>query len=235
MRRRRGRDRVDDLCGLGIVDNDMAIGRSRDNTSIVFCVHCRVYIGFVSSELLQRLPRFYSMHSGRKVEGTREQLRRVFGPGDAGDPLAVGFLVAPGALACGDAPDFDLAILGAGGEQLRLLVEGHSDHSLIMHHEAALILILEILPQSAGLMIPNLHHAIDRTRHAELAIRRECHTFWVRFRAEFHSPCDHGRAHFGLDLGIFGHASEHVNPRILWEKAHMLLPFHSLTDERQQP
>mmetsp|Transcript_10392 Transcript_10392/g.25035 ORF Transcript_10392/g.25035 Transcript_10392/m.25035 type:complete len:214 (+) Transcript_10392:482-1123(+) len=213
----------------------MAIGRGRDNTSIVFCVDCRVYIGFVSSELFQRFPRLDSVHSGRKIEGTGQQLRGVFCPGNAGDPLVVSFLVAPGALARGDPPDLDLAILRASGEKLRLLVEGHSNHSLIMHHEAALILILEILPQSACLMVPNFHHAVDRTRHAELAIRRECHTFWMGFRAEFHSPCDHGRAHFGLDLSILGHTSEHVNPRILGKKAHMLLPFHGLTDERQQP
>mmetsp|Transcript_100301 Transcript_100301/g.312532 ORF Transcript_100301/g.312532 Transcript_100301/m.312532 type:complete len:236 (-) Transcript_100301:524-1231(-) len=235
MQRRRGRQRIQDISRLGVEDDDMAIRGPRDDLGVVFGVDGGVDVGRVAPILLQRLPGLQAVRASGLVERCGEQQRRVLGPSNRRDPLPVRTLVPPRALARGHPPDLQLAVLAARGEQLGVLREGDGDDGLVVHHEAAGLLVLQVLAQHRGLVVPDLHEAVHGARDAVLPVRREARALGVRLLPEPDGLGDRRGATLPLLLLARGHTAEDVDPGVGGQEAGVLLPLHGLADERQQP
>mmetsp|Transcript_109373 Transcript_109373/g.327105 ORF Transcript_109373/g.327105 Transcript_109373/m.327105 type:complete len:425 (+) Transcript_109373:448-1722(+) len=235
MQWRRRSQRVHDVRCLGIKHYNMAIRGPCDDLGIVASVDRRVNIRCVPPILLQGLSGFEAVCSGSLIEGCREQQRGVLGPRDRRDPLPMRALEAPSTLAGGNPPDLQLAILTPSGEQLGVLREGGGDDRLVVHHETACLLVLEVLAQDGRLVVPDLHKAVDGARDAVLPVGGEARALRVGLLAEADRPRDRRGAELALLHCIRGHPAEDVDPRVGGQEAGVLLPLHGLAHERQQP
>mmetsp|Transcript_89668 Transcript_89668/g.231416 ORF Transcript_89668/g.231416 Transcript_89668/m.231416 type:complete len:296 (+) Transcript_89668:801-1688(+) len=104
-----------------------------------------------------------------------------------------------------------------------------------MHHERALLLVLQVLPERGRLVVPHLQEAIHRAGDAVLAIRRERGALRMRFVTEFDGLRDLRWALLFLCDRVQGHAAEHINPLVRWQQPCVLLPLHGMAHKGEQP
>ena len=70
-----------------------------------------------------------------------------------------------------DFPHFNLPILGSRGKHLTITTVIETQDRAVHHHEVVLILVLEVLANFAGEVVPHLNEAINASRDKELPIR----------------------------------------------------------------
>mmetsp|Transcript_80626 Transcript_80626/g.233125 ORF Transcript_80626/g.233125 Transcript_80626/m.233125 type:complete len:300 (+) Transcript_80626:518-1417(+) len=170
----------------------------------------------------------------RHVEGSCQDLRGILRPGDEGNPLAMRLLISADALARRHTPDLELAVLTAGGKELRVLRKGRADHRLLVHHEAPFLLVRQILPEHGSLVVPDFDETVHGTGDAELTVRRETRALGMRLLAELDGLRDHRRALFPLLDRVRRDAAEDVDAAVRGQDSSMLLPLERLADQRQQ-
>ena len=86
----------------------------------------------------------------------------------------------PETLSCGYFPHLDLPVLGPCCEHLAVTAVIETQHRAVHHHEIVFALVLEILANFAGEVVPHLDKAINASRDEELSIRRELAALRVR-------------------------------------------------------